>query len=148
MLIQPHTLPRAGRIDDMLNVSGHLVSTSEVESTLLRHAAVSEAAAVSQLHEIKGECLHCFVVLKADSGRSRFHHHHHHGAAALPIPVAKCQSPSADEIDVELRTELCQLVRQHIGPFVVPDHIEVGPLGHWGEVYDPLFSALSPCQCR
>ena len=53
-----------GRIDDMLNVSGHLISTAEVESALIEHPAVAENAVVARPHPIKGECLHCFVTLK------------------------------------------------------------------------------------
>ncbi|XP_067144049.1 acetyl-coenzyme A synthetase, cytoplasmic [Centruroides vittatus] len=53
-----------GRIDDMLNVSGHLLSTAEVESALIEHKAVAESAVVSHPHPVKGECLYCFVVLK------------------------------------------------------------------------------------
>src|SRR5699024_6274666 len=52
-----------GRSDDMLNVSGHLLSTAQVESAIVEHRAVAEAAAVSSPHPIKGECLYCFVVL-------------------------------------------------------------------------------------
>lgn len=50
-----------GRVDDMLNVSGHLMSTAEVESVLTEHPDVSEAAVVSRPHPVKGECLYCFV---------------------------------------------------------------------------------------
>lgn len=53
-----------GRTDDMLNVSGHLLSTAEVESAIVGHRAIAEAAAVSTPHPIKGECLYCFIVLK------------------------------------------------------------------------------------
>ncbi|WP_243017977.1 acetate--CoA ligase [Candidatus Cardinium hertigii] len=53
-----------GRRDDMLNVSGHLLSTAEIESALMQHPAVAEAAAVSAAHAIKGESIHCFIVLK------------------------------------------------------------------------------------
>eukprot|EP00064_Thunnus_orientalis_P020360 superscaffoldBa00005561_g20495 len=53
-----------GRIDDMLNVSGHLMSTAEVESALTEHQAVAEAAVVSRPHKVKGECLYCFVTIK------------------------------------------------------------------------------------
>ncbi|KAG7264341.1 hypothetical protein CRUP_020866 [Coryphaenoides rupestris] len=52
-----------GRIDDMLNVSGHLLSTAEVESSLAEHPAVAEAAVVGCPHPIKGESLYCFVTL-------------------------------------------------------------------------------------
>ncbi|KAE8736667.1 hypothetical protein FOCC_FOCC017878 [Frankliniella occidentalis] len=50
-----------GRVDDMLNVSGHLMSTAEVESVLVEHASVAEAAVVSRPHPVKGECLYCFI---------------------------------------------------------------------------------------
>ena len=53
-----------GRIDDNVNVSGHLMSTAEVESALIEHPAVSEAAVVSLPHAVKGECLYCYVTLK------------------------------------------------------------------------------------
>jgi acetyl-CoA synthetase len=48
-------------MDDMLNVSGHLLSTAEVESALVEHPSVAEAAVVSHPHAVKGECLYCFV---------------------------------------------------------------------------------------
>lgn len=92
----------------MLNISGHLVSTAEVESALLLHPHISEAAVVSRIHPVKGECLHCFVTLKNDVKQ------YANGTAS--------RSSGADEA---LRTELCQLIRKHIGPFVVPDHIQV-----------------------
>ncbi|TSJ80790.1 MAG: acetate--CoA ligase [Candidatus Cardinium sp.] len=53
-----------GRTDDMLNSSGHLLSTAEIESALMQHPSVAEAAAVSAPHPIKGESIHCFIVLK------------------------------------------------------------------------------------
>lgn len=53
-----------GRTDDLLNVSGHLLSTSEVESALVEHKAIAETAAVSTPHSVKGECIYCYVVLK------------------------------------------------------------------------------------
>lgn len=53
-----------GRVDDMLNVSGHLLSTAAVESALITHPDVAETAVVSTPHAVKGECLYCFIVLK------------------------------------------------------------------------------------
>lgn len=47
----------------MLNVSGHLMSTAEVESCLAKHTSVAESAVVSRPHPVKGECLYCFVTL-------------------------------------------------------------------------------------
>uniref|UniRef100_A0A3Q2U1B1 Acetyl-coenzyme A synthetase n=1 Tax=Fundulus heteroclitus TaxID=8078 RepID=A0A3Q2U1B1_FUNHE len=87
-----------GRIDDMLNVSGHLLSTAEVEAALTLHPAVSEAAVVSRPHRVKGECLYCFVTLK-DSG----------------------------EFDKKVVDELKRLVREKIGPIATPDFIQNAP---------------------
>ena len=52
-----------GRIDDMLNVSGHLLSTAEVESCLIEHPLVAETAVVAHPHPIKGECIYCFITV-------------------------------------------------------------------------------------
>ena len=87
-----------GRMDDMLNMSGHLLSTAEVESALVSHPIVAEAAAVARYHKVKGECLHCFVTLKDG--------------------VAQTVTP-------ELRQELVNLVRSKIAPFAAPDYIQV-----------------------
>ncbi len=54
-----------GRIDDVLNVSGHRLGTAEIESALVAHPAVAEAAVVGIPHEIKGEAISAFVILKA-----------------------------------------------------------------------------------
>uniref|UniRef100_A0A8D3ANM5 Acetyl-coenzyme A synthetase, cytoplasmic n=1 Tax=Scophthalmus maximus TaxID=52904 RepID=A0A8D3ANM5_SCOMX len=87
-----------GRIDDMLNVSGHLMSTAEVEAALTEHPAVAEAAVVSRPHEVKGECLYCFVSLK-DCG----------------------------EFNRAVVEELKGLVREKIGPIATPDFIQNAP---------------------
>ncbi|CAG5133632.1 unnamed protein product [Candidula unifasciata] len=87
-----------GRIDDMVNVSGHLLSTAEVESALIEHEAVAEAASVSHPHHIKGECIYCFVTLK--EGRV---------------------------FNDELVKELMAAVRSKIGPFAQPDFIQNAP---------------------
>jgi len=83
-----------GRIDDVLNVSGHRIGTAEVESALVLHKHVSEAAVVGVGHDIKGEGIYAYVTL--DVG----------------------QSPSE-----ELRKELVALVRKEIGPIATPDVI-------------------------
>ena len=83
-----------GRIDDVLNVSGHRLSTIEIESALVSHPAVAEAAAVGRPHEIKGEAISAFVTL------------------------TKGFSPSE-----ELRQELKDHVRKEIGALAVPDEI-------------------------
>ncbi|XP_076758888.1 acetyl coenzyme A synthase [Xylocopa sonorina] len=87
-----------GRIDDMLNVSGHLMSTAEVESVLTEHSSVAEAAVVSKPHPIKGQCLYCFVTPNE-------------GAA----------------FDKKLQDELKKRVRERIGPFAQPDVIQHAP---------------------
>ena len=53
-----------GRIDDMLNVSGHLLSTAEVESVLIESPSVAETAVVAHPHPVKGECLYCFITVR------------------------------------------------------------------------------------
>ncbi|CAH8522015.1 unnamed protein product [Dicrocoelium dendriticum] len=98
-----------GRIDDMLNVSGHLISTAEVESTVLLHPRVAEAAAVSRVHPVKGECLHCFVTLKEES-------------LALCTSVTNGTRHDAFEA---LRDQIHDLVRKKIGPFAIPDHVQI-----------------------
>ena len=82
-----------GRIDDVLNVSGHRLSTIEIESALVSHPAVAEAAAVGRPHELKGEAVAVFVTLK-----------------------------DAEPNDA-LRTDLKQHVRKEIGALAQPDDI-------------------------
>ncbi|XP_028308304.1 acetyl-coenzyme A synthetase, cytoplasmic-like isoform X2 [Gouania willdenowi] len=87
-----------GRIDDMLNVSGHLLSTAEIESALVEHAAVVEAAVVGRPHPVKGESLYCFVTLTE--------------GATLSGP---------------LEAELRKQVREKIGAIATPDYIQNAP---------------------
>ncbi|XP_032897202.1 acetyl-coenzyme A synthetase, cytoplasmic-like isoform X2 [Amblyraja radiata] len=87
-----------GRIDDMLNVSGHLLSTAEVESALIEHPAIAEAAVVSHPHHVKGECLYCFVTLR-----------------------------DGHEFTKTLVTELKNQVREKISPIATPDYIQNAP---------------------
>jgi len=86
-----------GRIDDVLNVSGHRLGTMEIESALVAHKAVAEAAVVGQPHDIKGESIFAYVVLKGDRPP--------HG------------------IDKELTNELRNWVATQIGPIAKPDNI-------------------------
>lgn len=86
-----------GRIDDVVNVSGHRLGTMEIESALVAHEGVAEAAVVGVPHEVKGEALACFVVLKG----------------ARP----------ADGIDEALTAELRNWVGEQIGPIAKPDSI-------------------------
>lgn len=83
-----------GRVDDVMNVSGHRLSTMEVESALVRHPAVAEAAVVGKPHEITGQAVCCFVTLKA-------------GDYDLPA----------------LNKELRQWVAHEIGAFARPEEI-------------------------
>ena len=87
-----------GRIDDVLNVSGHRLGTAEIESALVSHPAVSEAAVVGYPHDIKGQGVWAYVTLKAD------------------------QEPSED-----LRKALVTHVRAEIGPIASPDVIQWAP---------------------
>ncbi len=83
-----------GRIDDVINVSAHRFATAEIESALVSHPSVAEAAVVGFPHETKGQGIYCYVMLK--------------------------QGQEASE---ELRKTLVQHVRKHIGPIATPDRI-------------------------
>jgi acetyl-CoA synthetase len=87
-----------GRVDDVINVSGHRMGTAEVESALVLHECVAEAAVVGYLHEIKGQGIYCYVTLNAG------------------------EEPS-DALLAELRGK----VRSEIGPIASPDHIHFTP---------------------
>jgi acetyl-CoA synthetase len=87
-----------GRVDDVLNVSGHRMGTAEVESALVSHDAVSEAAVVGYPHDIKGQGIYCYVTLM--SGR---------------------------EGSDDLRKALVAHVRNEIGPIASPDKIQFAP---------------------
>jgi acetyl-CoA synthetase len=87
-----------GRIDDVVNVSGHRIGTAEVESALVSHPKVAEAAVAPMPHDIKGQGLYAFVTLKDGV-------------------------PESDE----LKKELANHVRKEIGPIAVPDKIQFAP---------------------
>ncbi|MEC7256277.1 MAG: acetate--CoA ligase [Pseudomonadota bacterium] len=87
-----------GRVDDVINVSGHRMGTAEVESALVAHEKVAEAAVVGFPHDIKGQGIYCYVTLMNG------------------------QEPSD-----ELRTELRNWVRSEIGPIASPDVIQWAP---------------------
>src|SRR5688500_20365364 len=59
-----------GRVDDVIKVSGHRLGTAEVESALVSHPAVAEAAAIGLPHEVKGQGIHAFVILRAGHSTS------------------------------------------------------------------------------
>ena len=87
-----------GRVDDVINVSGHRMGTAEVESALVSHGKVSEAAVVGFPHEIKGQGIYAYVTLNAgESGNE------------------------------EIRKELINWVRKEIGPIASPDLIQFAP---------------------
>ena len=87
-----------GRVDDVINVSGHRMGTAEVESALVAHAKVAEAAVVGMPHEIKGQGIYAYVTLNA-----------------------------GEEPSDEVRKELVQWVRHEIGPIATPDVIHFAP---------------------
>jgi acetyl-CoA synthetase len=87
-----------GRVDDVINVSGHRMGTAEVESSLVAHARVSEAAVVGYPHDIKGQGIYAYVTLMSGSQPSE-----------------------------ELRKELVAWVRKEIGPIASPDQIQFAP---------------------
>jgi len=87
-----------GRVDDVINVSGHRMGTAEVESALVSHAKVAEAAVVGYPHDIKGQGIYAYVTLNA-----------------------------GEEPSEELRKELVRHVRHEIGPIASPDLIQWAP---------------------
>jgi len=87
-----------GRVDDVINVSGHRMGTAEVESALVAHQKVSEAAVVGFPHDIKGQGIYCYITLMAN------------------------ETPTE-----ELRIELRNWVRKEIGPIASPDAIQWAP---------------------
>jgi acetyl-CoA synthetase len=87
-----------GRVDDVINVSGHRLGTAEVESALVAHAKVAEAAVVGCPHDIKGQGIYAYVTLKA----------------------------GVEPTD-ELRKELIAWVRKEIGPIATPDYLQWAP---------------------
>ena len=87
-----------GRIDDVVNVSGHRIGTAEVESALVSHPKVSEAAVAPMPHDIKGQALYAFVTLKEGVHESE-----------------------------ELKKELVAHVRKEIGPIAAPDKLQFAP---------------------
>lgn len=87
-----------GRVDDVINVSGHRMGTAEVESALVLHDKVAEAAVVGFPHDIKGQGIYCYVTLNAGVETS-------------------------EELSAELRNH----VRKEIGPIASPDHIHFTP---------------------
>ena len=99
-----HTI--TGRVDDVLNVSGHRLGTAEVESALVLHPAVAQAAVVGKPHPIKGQAVTAFVMLDVESSRE-----------------------ALDNADQEqaLVKELKNQVRSEIGRFAAPDQVYVAP---------------------
>jgi len=87
-----------GRVDDVMNIAGHRIGTAEVESALVAHAKVAEAAVVGCPHEVKGQGIYAYVTLKSG------------------------EVPSE-----ALRAELTQWVRKEIGPIATPDFIQWAP---------------------
>ena len=87
-----------GRVDDVINVSGHRIGTAEVESALVSHPKVAEAAVVGFPHDIKGQGIYAYVTLVA-----------------------------GEQASDDLRKELVAHVRQEIGPIATPDHLQWAP---------------------
>ena len=87
-----------GRVDDVLNVSGHRLGTAEIESALVEHTSVAESATIGFQHEIKGQGIYCFVILKEGATES-------------------------SDLEKALKTK----VREIIGPIATPDQIQFVP---------------------
>ena len=106
-----------GRVDDVINISGHRIGTAEVESALVAHPKVAEAAVVPMPHEIKGQGLYAFVTLVA----------------------------GVEKTD-ELKKELVEQVRKEIGPIAKPDKIQFAdalPKTRSGKIMRRILKALA-----
>ncbi|MBP6057805.1 MAG: acetate--CoA ligase [Nitrosomonas sp.] len=109
-----------GRVDDVLNVSGHRLGTMEIESALVAHPLVAEAAVVGKPHEVKGEVVIAFVVLKG-------------------------QYPHGEEV-VQITHTLREWVAKEIGPIAKPDEIRFGenlPKTRSGKIMRRLLRTLA-----
>ncbi len=109
-----------GRIDDVLNVSGHRLGTMEIESALVAHELVAEAAVVGKPHDVKGEAVVAFVVLAGDR-------------------------PTGDAAK-EIAKTLRDWVGKDIGPIAKPDEIRFGdnlPKTRSGKIMRRLLRALA-----
>ena len=87
-----------GRVDDVINVAGHRLGTAEIESALVAHPKVAEAAVVGYPHDIKGQGIYAYVTLRID-----------------------------EEPNEQLRGELVQWVRKEISPIAAPDLLQWAP---------------------
>ena len=87
-----------GRVDDVINVSGHRMVTAEVESALVSHDAVAESAVVGYPHDIKGQGIYAYVTVTAGT-----------------------------EVSDALRKDLISHVRKEIGPIATPDMVQFSP---------------------
>ena len=87
-----------GRVDDCINVSGHLLGTAEIESAFVEHALVSEAAVVGYPHDIKGQGIYAYVTTN-----------------------------TGVEVNDDLKKELVLWIRQKIGPIATPDKLQFSP---------------------
>jgi len=109
-----------GRIDDVLNVSGHRLGTMEIESALVAHARVAEAAVVGRPHDIKGEAIVAYVVCKGDR-------------------------PTGEDAEA-MTKELRDWVAEQIGPIAKPDEIRYSdnlPKTRSGKIMRRLLRSLA-----
>jgi acetyl-CoA synthetase len=111
-----------GRIDDVLNVSGHRIGTAEVESALVSHPAVAEAAVVGFPHEIKGQGIYAYVTLKTAIEHEPERIHSGRLSGESDLSSARPMGGSGGEQDLTLT--LKDHVRKEIGPIAVPDKIQ------------------------
>ncbi|MEK6983809.1 MAG: acetate--CoA ligase [Nanoarchaeota archaeon] len=106
-----------GRLDDVIKVAGHRIGTAEVESSLVSHSSVSEAAVVPFPHEIKGQAIYAFVVLKKSVKKSK-----------------------------SLKEELQKHVAEHVGPIAKPDKIQFAddlPKTRSGKIMRRILKAIA-----
>ncbi|KXS16936.1 acetate--CoA ligase [Gonapodya prolifera JEL478] len=103
-----------GRVDDVINVSGHRLSTAEIESALIAHPRVAESTVIGMSDDVTGQAIFAYVVLKDDSAHA---------------PVAYIHQDDASHADLvkKLSHDLVIQVRSHIGPFASPKRVVFVP---------------------
>ena len=129
-----------GRIDDVMNVSGHRISTAEVESALVGHSGVAEAAVVGATDEQTGQAICAFVILKAHAAKAS---QRGHGRRTAQAEVAKEISPIARPREIHVVPELPKTRSGKIMRRLLRDVAEGRELGDTSTLVDPsVFEAI------
>ncbi len=117
-----------GRVDDVINVSGHRLGTAEIESAINEHALVAESAVVGYPHDIKGQGIYAYVILKDGLQTPSLHSQNTslHGPSVQSTATSMGHTHKVCDDDA-LKEEITKIVRKIIGPLATPDIIQFTP---------------------